>query len=241
MPEQLNEIFARIHAGLRRKVKRGALLADETMHALHDRLLTLDTKALTQGTVKDCRFVVIDTETTGFKAYAGDEIVSISLIELEGVEPTGRELYTLVNPGREIPAESTEIHHITDDQVRDAPVIEEVLIDVADFIGQSVIVGHHVNFDIRFLNKTLQKELLCHLKHPWLDTMMMYLAASGRVGHYTLEEVAHFTRVPIQDRHTARGDALTTAGIFANLVEKLGECTCSVDHLIRRQYEFGQF
>jgi DNA polymerase-3 subunit epsilon len=239
--EQLGEIFGRIHAGLRRNLKRGALLSDPSMLALHHRLLKLNPKRLTRHPIDETRFVVIDTETTGLKAYAGDEICSISLIELQGLESTGREFNTLINPGREIPPSSTRIHHITDGDVMDAPLIEEVLLEVADFIGESVIVGHHIGFDIRFLNKILQKELLCRLKHPWLDTMLLYLVSSGQVGHYTLEEVADFAGVEIHQRHTARGDALASAELFTRLARRLTEFDKPVQRLIDRQYELGHF
>ncbi len=239
--EQLGEIFERIRVGLRRRLQRGALLSDPRMLALHDRLLAINPKEMIQQSLAETRFVAIDTETTGLQAYAGDEIVSIALIELQGLEPTGREFNHLINPGRDISPESTAIHHITNRDVADAPLIEEVLLEVTDFIGEGVLVGHHIGFDMRFLNKTLQKELLCHLKHPWLDTMLLYLAASGRMGHYTLEEVADVTRVAICARHTARGDAMTAVNIFNVLARRLTELDRPVAQLIDRQYEFGHF
>jgi DNA polymerase-3 subunit epsilon len=239
--EQLGEMFARVRAGLRRTLAKGALLDQPEMRVLHERLRALDPRPLVETPLQEARFVVIDTETTGFHAYAGDEICSISLIELRGLEPTGRELDTLVNPGRPIPGESTDIHHITDRDVQDAPVIEEVLPEVVDFMDGGILVGHHIGFDMRFLNKTLQRQLLCRLKHPWLDTMMLYLAASGRVGHYTLEDVAAFSGVRIEQRHTAHGDAVATSEVFRQLARRLSEPAHPVSVLIERQYELGQF
>ncbi|WP_428603785.1 3'-5' exonuclease [Sedimenticola sp.] len=239
--EQLGELFGRIHAGFRRTLSKGALLSDPDMLALHQRLLSINPKQLVTKPLEETRFVVIDTETTGLQAYAGDEICSIALIEMQGLELTGREFNTLVFPGRKIPAESTRIHHLTDEDVKDAPLIEEVMLEIADFIGESVLVGHHIGFDIRFLNKILQRELLCHLKHPWLDTMLLYLVHTGRVGHYTLEEVADYAKVEVQGRHTARGDAITTAEVFRRIASVLTEYNNPVDKLIHRQYELGHF
>lgn len=239
--EQLGEMLGKIHAGLRRTLGKGALLSDPNMRDLHDRLLRVKPKALTRQPVDKTRFVVIDTETTGLQAYAGDEICSIALLEMEGLELTGRQLTTLVHPGRDIPSSATALHHITNAAVKEAPVIEEILPEIADFIGESVIVGHHVCFDIRFLNKTLQRELLCHLKNPWLDTMLLYLVHTGRVGHYTLEDVADHTRVEVKGRHTAHGDATTTAAVFSRLTRHLAEFNNPVRKLIQRQHELGHF
>lgn len=56
-------------------------------------------------------------------------------------------------------------------------MIEQVLFDVIHFIGSSILIGHHVQFDIRFLNKTLYHLCRGHLRHPYLDTMVLYTAA----------------------------------------------------------------
>ncbi len=239
--DDLSEIFARIRAGLRRTLQRGALLTDERMMAMHRRLLALDPGLLAARALEETRFIVVDTETTGLNAYAGDEICSICLLEMRGLELTGREFDTLVNPGRPIPESTTTIHGLTDDDVRGAPVIEELMLDIADFIGDGVLVGHHVGFDIRFLNKTLRKELLCSLCNPWLDTMLLYLVQTGRVGHYTLEEVAAYAGVRLLNRHTARGDALMAARVFQALAGRLREFATPVQKLIDRQYELGHF
>ena len=222
-------------------LRNDPLLADPQCYALHARVRALKPKALTCLPVEQTRFVVIDTETTGFKVYGGDEIVSVALLEMHGLEPTGREFTTLVNPRRAIPLASTAIHNICDADVAYAPVIEDVLHDVTQFIGESVLVGHHVPFDLRFLNKALHRKFRCRLRNPWLDTMLMYVALSGRLGHYTLEEVARFCGVEIRDRHTARGDALMTAAMFKTLASSLIAGHRTVSTLIKRQTQAGLF
>ena len=216
-------------------LRNDALWADPRCYAVQTRVRALKPKTLTCLPVAQTRFVVLDTETTGFKAYGGDEIVSIALLEMHGLELTGREFTTLVNPRRAIPPVSTAIHNICDADVAHAPVIEEVLHDVTQFIGESVLVGHHVPFDLRFLNKTLHQKFRCRLRNPWLDTMLMYVAFSGRLGHYTLEDVARFCNVEIRGRHTARGDALITAAMFKTLASCLIADHHTVSTLIKRQ------
>ena len=222
-------------------LRNDPLLADPLCYALHARVRSLKPKTLTCLPVEDTRFVVLDTETTGFKVYGGDEIVSIALLEMHGLEPTGREFNTLVNPRRAIPPSSTAIHNICDADVAYAPAIEDVLYDLTHFIGESVLVGHHVPFDLRFLNKALHRKFRCRLRNPWLDTMLMYVALSGRLGHYTLEDVAGFCGVEIRDRHSARGDALMTAAMFRTLASKLIAGHRTVSTLIKRQTQAGLF
>ncbi|NIR59676.1 MAG: 3'-5' exonuclease, partial [Gammaproteobacteria bacterium] len=185
------------------------------------------------------RFVTIDTETTGFHAYAGDEIVSVALLELQGLELTGRRYATLIDPDRPIPAASSEIHRVRDEDVRGCPSIREALPDILDFIGDAVLIGHHVGFDLRFLNKNLQKYLLCRLCNPWIDTMLLFTTYTGRMAHYGLDEVAEFCRVPVHGRHTAVGDAQATAKIFAVLAARLIRQAQPVQALIGQQFQSG--
>jgi DNA polymerase-3 subunit epsilon len=233
--DKFGEVLHRVSSGINRRFRKNSLLSPSA-RALHDRLVGLDPKRLAARSVEDARFVVIDTETTGLQCYGGDEIVSIAMLELEGLELTSREYVRLVNPGRPIPEPNSEIHGIYDKDVRDAPGIDQIIGDVVNFIGDGILVGHHVNFDIRFLNKSVQKHLLCTLRNPWLDTMLLYLAHTGRMGHCTLEEVAGYCRVPIRERHTARGDALAASDVFTCLARNLHSETESVDQLIRHQY-----
>ncbi len=239
--EQFGEILCRLHAGFRRTLSKGVLIKDPHMELIHDRLQAFQPDEVLNTPIEQSRFIVIDTETTGLKAYGDDEIVSISLLEMIGLQLTGNEFSSLINPARDIPASATAIHNITQTDVSEAPIIEEVLAEVIDFIGEGVLVGHHVGFDIRFINKVLQKELLCRIQNPWIDTMLLFLAYTGQLGHYSLEEVAASTKVDIIGRHTSYGDALTTAHIFMQLAKCLSAEYNSVGALTQRQCDLGDY
>ncbi|MBE9563334.1 MAG: 3'-5' exonuclease [Proteobacteria bacterium] len=214
-------------------------LSNPNFKTLHDLFVQLDVQAISAQLIDDTRFVVIDTETTGLHAYSGDEIISICMLEMQGLQLTGREYKTHINPERHISPESTAIHGIKNEDVIDSPKITDILPDLVEFIDKSVIVGHHLNFDIRFLNKTFQKLLLCKLPHLWVDTMMLYIAYSGRIGHYTLDEIAKICKVDNPARHTAYGDAMATAMIFQRITSRMLSVNKPVDDLIKTQFEVG--
>ena len=210
-------------------------LDDPHLQALHRRCLAHDFKARLAQPLEETRFVIVDTETTGFHAYGGDEIVSIALIEQRGLERTGEEYLTLVDPGRDVPEESQAVHGLTAEKLRGQPTIVEVLPRLLEFIDDAVLVGHHINFDMRFLNKALLKNMYCQLGNPLVDTMLLHLAYSGRMGHYTLEDVARYCQVEIRDRHTAYGDAAATAEIFNILTRQMMTPGMTVGSLQRCQ------
>ena len=81
---QPESFLGRLRLGVQRRFGATSLLADPWQRAVYDDLQALKPRSLTRTPVSHTRFVVIDTETTGLHAYAGDEIISIALVELHG-------------------------------------------------------------------------------------------------------------------------------------------------------------
>lgn len=98
------------------------------------------------------RFVSLDTETTGLEPRLGHRIVEIGLVEVCDRSATGRSWHHYLNPERDIPAESSAIHGITQDKVKDAPLFADVFDSMMDFIGDSTVVIHNAPFDLGFLD-----------------------------------------------------------------------------------------
>ncbi|MDH5373747.1 MAG: exonuclease domain-containing protein, partial [Acidimicrobiia bacterium] len=98
----------------------------------------------------DVPFCVLDLETTGGSA-ADCEITEIGAVIYQGGDLVST-FQTLVNPGSEIPPFITILTGITQSMVIEAPRIEEALPTFLEFIGDAVIVGHNVRFDLSFLN-----------------------------------------------------------------------------------------
>lgn len=102
------------------------------------------------------REIVLDTETTGMDPVKGDKLVEIGCVELMNHLPTGKHYHVYINPERDIPAEATAVHGITDDFVKDKPVFGEIIGDFMDFIGNDKLVIHNAEFDVKFLNAELK-------------------------------------------------------------------------------------
>lgn len=107
--------------------------------------------------------VVLDTETTGMDPTQGDRLVEIGCVELKNHLPTGRTLQIFINPERDIPAEATAVHGITNEFVADKPVFSQVYTEFVDFIGSSKLIIHNAEFDMKFLNWELK-----NIGHPGL-------------------------------------------------------------------------
>lgn len=102
------------------------------------------------------REIVFDTETTGLDPATGDRLIEIGCVELVGGVQTGRTFHRFVNPERDIPADATRIHGITNDQVRGQPVFGQIVDDFLAFIADAPLVAHNAEFDFKFVNAELR-------------------------------------------------------------------------------------
>ena len=173
-------------------------------------------------------FVVLDTETTG-KDPRTDRLLSLSAIRiLDGQMQIGQALELLVRQADFLANESVSIHGIkpTDSE---AGIEElEALRRVVSFVGEAVIVGHHIGFDLRILNEALKRHGLGELRNKWLDTAQLAVRAEHlfpnpylRTEEYTLDALCNRYNVRPRYRHTAAGDAFMTGIILLKLLAKL--------------------
>jgi DNA polymerase-3 subunit epsilon len=98
------------------------------------------------------RQVFLDTETTGLAAEAGDRILEIGCIEMEGRRYTGRTLHHYINPQRPSHPDALRVHGITEAFLADKPVFAAVAQHIIDFVQGADVVIHNAAFDLGFLN-----------------------------------------------------------------------------------------
>ncbi len=112
-------------------------------------------------------FTVIDIETTGLDTVY-DSIIELSAVKVRDSVVT-HTFSTLVNPERPLDWFITEMTGITDEMLQNAPLINDTLDSFIDFLGDDVVVGHNVNFDINFIYDTHKRlenfSLLMELKN----------------------------------------------------------------------------
>jgi DNA polymerase-3 subunit epsilon len=166
-------------------------------------------------------FCVIDLETTGGSADLCG-ITEIGAVKLRGGECIGT-FQTLVNPGCAIPPEITILTGITHSMVLPAPRIEAVLPSLLEFIGDSVIVGHNVRFDLSFVQAALERDQRPKLTNRSVDTVALARRlVRNEVPNCKLGTLARHLRLDHQPSHRALDDALATGDLLHLLIERAG-------------------
>jgi len=173
-------------------------------------------------------FCVLDLETTGATA-ADCEITEIGAVKYLGGDLVGT-FQTLVNPGSEIPPYITVLTGITQSMVIEAPSIGEALPSFLEFIGDAVIVGHNVRFDLSFLNAAAERMGYGRLPNRSVDTLgLSRRLVRSEIRNLKLSTLAAHFRAPHPPTHRALDDAKATAHILWALLERAG--SLGVTHL----------
>ena len=198
-------------------------------------------------TVSESDFVVFDTETTGLHARKGDRIVSISALRLkQGRIDLSDTFHKIVNPNRNIPSTSAVVHGILPRMVDGKPGLDEVLPGFIEYIGSSILVGHHVWLDMTFLNREMVRLFGFPIQNLVLDTVMLDRAfqregstpQSAENTDSSLSALAERHHVQINGLHSSFADALATAQIFQQMLKQAqGQGLLSLKDLLRRAYQ----
>lgn len=168
-------------------------------------------------------YIVLDFETTGFDPTY-DEIIEMAAIKYSNGEKVS-EFCTLVKPANKIDQYITQLTGITNEMVKNAPKIEQVLPDLMKFLGDSIIVAHNANFDINFLYDNC---MLC-LKEPFtndfIDTMRLSRRLFKNIRHRLVDLTEEFG-IDQQVRHRSKADCEATHQVYEYM-----KSHCSVNNI----------
>lgn len=206
----------------RRAVARPKPVARKVVYDF-DLLSPARTDRLAEARLDRLTYVVFDSETTGLNPRQGDELVQLAAVRIvNGRRVEGEVFDTLVNPGRPIPAVSTEVHGITDAMVADAPGVADVVRRFHKFAEGAVLIAHNAPFDMEFLRR-VEGQLGVSFDMPVLDTVLLSAVVYGQHEVHSLDALSHRLgiTIPEEARHTALGDTLATADAFLKLVPML--------------------
>ncbi|MBR7181406.1 MAG: PHP domain-containing protein, partial [Clostridia bacterium] len=193
----------------------------------------------------DSEFVVFDIETTGLsnRTCAITEIGAVLVKNGEVLDTFN----TFVNPQMPIPEEITRLTSITDDMVKDAPLITEILPKFLDFVGDRLLIAHNADFDVGFIREAAKRQGIA-FNSPYLDTLALSRHLNTDLKNHKLDDLARYFDLGDFHHHRACDDAEILSRIFFAMLAKLqendvhsfkelqGEMSATADPLILRPY-----
>ena len=162
--------------------------------------------------------MVLDFETTGLSPREGARVIEVSAREVIDGRP-GAEFLTFVDPGLTVPAEITLITGITTQMLLGAPKSPAVMRKLVAFIGASLVVGHNVGFDRRFLEYE-GDEFLDGREVRTLCTLLLARRMFPGRASYRLGAIVREVGISGPERlHRASADTWVTAHLFDRICE----------------------
>lgn len=162
--------------------------------------------------VSNVTFVVFDTETTGFSPTT-DRIVEVAAVRFRNGKVLDEKSW-LINPQRRIPEWAYRVHGISDQMVRDQPTFGQFYPEFQKFIGDSVLIAHHAQFDIAFLSEEATRAGYDLPANRVIDSLGLFRRWFPGSRSYSLEVLVQYTQVDADSFHRALTDSMHVFRIF---------------------------
>ena len=162
--------------------------------------------------------IYYDTETTGVKP-GKDRIIEIAAFDPE----ENRQFCSFTNPEMPIPAESTAITHITDEMVKDAPLIKEALTSFVEFCsGEVVLIAHNNDaFDKLFLEAEFERAGLAMPAWIYIDSLKWSRKYRNDLPRHSLQFLREAYGIEANQAHRALDDVFVLHQVFSRMIDDL--------------------
>lgn len=160
-------------------------------------------------------YICIDLETTGLNSKT-DKIIEVGAVKIINGQQAG-DFSTFVNPGRKVEQRITDLTGIRDEDVGDAPYIEEILPGLLEFMEDLPLLGHSILFDFSFLKRAAVYHKLTFEKEA-VDTLKIARKYLAELEHRSLDYLCQYYQIP-HCAHRALEDAQATDILYRKLSE----------------------
>lgn len=165
-------------------------------------------------------FAVIDLETTGFHYRGADRVIEVAIVRMRPDLTVADEFVTLLNPNRDVGR--SDIHGITASDVVHAPLFQEVAGDIASRLGDAVVVGHNLRFDLGFLAAEFRRADAAVPPLPAICTLELAYRNLADAPTRKLAACCRELGITLENAHDALGDARATALLLAAFARRGG-------------------
>lgn len=170
---------------------------------------------------EEAEYSVFDFETTGTSAHR-DKVIEIGIVKIKQGKIVDT-FSSFINPGRPVPFYITQITGITTTDVQDAPYFDEVYQQIKEFIGDTILTAHNLNFDYSFLKHECLNQELEVPDNNALCTLRLARRMYPQFPSKSLGNLVKQLKIRHRDVHRGLGDATATAKILLRMFKQLRE------------------
>ncbi|MDO9182947.1 MAG: 3'-5' exonuclease [Bacteriovorax sp.] len=162
--------------------------------------------------LNELSFCVFDLETTGGNHF-NDKIIEIGLVKIENLKIVDQKSF-LIKPEMHIPDFIQKLTSIKESDVNDAPLIEDVMDEILEFMGDSILVAHNTSFDVPFFNSVLRRMNRAELTNKSICTNLMTKYMIPNLLSSNLNYMCKIFNLKHQKAHRALDDTLASAELL---------------------------
>lgn len=191
--------------------------------------------------IRELSFCVFDLETTGGN-HQVDKVIEIGLIQIKNLKIV-KEINYLINPEIPIPEFIQKLTNIREEDVKHSPTIDEVIEEILEFMGDSILVAHNTSFDIPFFNSVLRRLGKKELENKAICTNLMTKYLIPNLLNSNLNYMSKVFGIPHHKAHRALDDAKAAANLLIEYLEIFIEKGISkINHLYypRNRFELDR-
>lgn len=173
---------------------------------------SLNDQSTSYQLIHSLTFCVFDLETTGGN-HQHDKIIEIGLVRIKDLKIQAKKSF-LIKPEVHIPDFIQKLTSIKDSDVNDSPLIEEVIDEILEFMGDSILVAHNTSFDVPFFNSVLKRLGRPELTNKSICTNLMTKYMIPNLLSSNLNYMSRIFNLEHQKAHRALDDAMASADLL---------------------------
>lgn len=180
------------------------------------------------------RKIVLDTETTGLDPKQGHRIIEIGAVELNthNYSEFVNVFHCYLNPDRDIPKESYNVHGLSYDFLADKPRFHEVIDQFLQFIDGAQLIIHNADFDMQFLNYELFRIRMPPIPNTGVIDTLKLARKRFPKERVNLDALCHKFNIDTSQRkfHGALKDAKLLAMVYYHMTKSMQSVLLAQEH-----------
>lgn len=182
-------------------------------------------------------YAIVDIETTGHSPAKGDRMIQFAVVFVRDwkIQST---FSTFLQPGKKIPLFIQDLTNINDDDVKDAPVFEEVAQEIYEMLENCIFVAHNINFDLPFIQAEFKRTQFPAWRGKKMDTVELARLLFPTSYSYKLQDITLERGILLKNAHRADDDAYATAKLFIECMKEIEKLPIqTLEHIHKRSFQ----